>query len=158
MSTGLPCLYCHADPCRGAPNWCCQALKDVVEANEETNRLKNTGIPTILFCPECKYQHVDRGEWATKPHRTHLCEICGHLWRPFEVATYGTTTQDIFVPEVLASVKNTPPYKTLGKFMAEGYCPHKLFGEAWWKTRTAEYVNTHGCDICRVASRRERPF
>ncbi len=41
-----------------------------------------------LNCPECGKPHVDRGEWATKPHHTHLCEHCGHKWR-VEPYTFG---------------------------------------------------------------------
>lgn len=42
-----------------------------------------------LRCPECIAPHIDKDEWATKPHRTHLCEYCGHKWRPKETATVG---------------------------------------------------------------------
>lgn len=45
--------------------------------------------PFELFCPECGNQHIDRDEWATRPHKTHLCEWCFHEWRPFEFATVG---------------------------------------------------------------------
>ena len=33
--------------------------------------------------------HVDQDEFATTPHRTHLCHGCGNLWRPYPVATVG---------------------------------------------------------------------
>ncbi len=46
-------------------------------------------IPMILFCPGCGHQHIDRGEWATKRHRKHLCEKCGQIWKPAPVATVG---------------------------------------------------------------------
>ena len=42
-----------------------------------------------LRCPQCDKKHVDRGEWETKLHRSHLCECCGHVWRPFEYYTVG---------------------------------------------------------------------
>lgn len=45
--------------------------------------------PLILLCPECEVSHIDRAEWAERPHKTHLCENCGHEWRPFEVPTVG---------------------------------------------------------------------
>src|SRR5688500_17668856 len=45
--------------------------------------------PIITHCPNCGIQHVDRGEWATKSHKTHLCECCGHLWRPHDYPTVG---------------------------------------------------------------------
>lgn len=46
-------------------------------------------IPVILHCPECRTQHVDRDEWATRPHRTHLCAKCGLEWRASQVPTVG---------------------------------------------------------------------
>ncbi len=47
-------------------------------------------VPAILNCPKCGGQHVDHGIWATtRIHRTHLCEHCGHTWRPFDYATVG---------------------------------------------------------------------
>jgi len=42
-----------------------------------------------LHCPQCTKQHIDRGEWTTKVHRTHLCEYCGTLWRPSTFPTVG---------------------------------------------------------------------
>lgn len=49
--------------------------------------------PLILLCPVCEVAHVDRAEWATRPHKTHLCENCGHEWRPFEVPTVGVAAR-----------------------------------------------------------------
>lgn len=46
-------------------------------------------IPLILFCPACGHQHIDEGEWATKPHKTHLCEACETDWRPSMKPTVG---------------------------------------------------------------------
>lgn len=31
-----------------------------------------------LRCPRCGRFHVDREEWAWRPHHTHLCEHCDH--------------------------------------------------------------------------------
>lgn len=47
--------------------------------------------PSILtlLCPRCGREHVDRGEWATKVHTTHLCEFCGKTWRPQETPSFG---------------------------------------------------------------------
>jgi len=45
--------------------------------------------PIITNCPKCGLQHIDKGEWATKAHKTHLCEGCGTKWRPKETATVG---------------------------------------------------------------------
>lgn len=45
-----------------------------------------------LSCPDCDAPHVDEGEWATRPHKTHLCGTCGHEWRPAEHYTVGIQT------------------------------------------------------------------
>ncbi len=52
-------------------------------------------IPMILFCPSCGEQHIDEGEWATKLHKTHLCQHCECEWRPANVATVGVETIDV---------------------------------------------------------------
>ena len=57
--------------------------------------LRSAGVPTLLWCPRCGQQHIDKGLWATVPHRTHYCNYCCTEWRPFEVATYGCSVEDI---------------------------------------------------------------
>ena len=59
------------------------------------SELRNAGIPTLLWCPCCGQPHIDRGLWATTPHRTHYCKYCCTEWRPFEVATYGCEVAEI---------------------------------------------------------------
>lgn len=46
-------------------------------------------VPMILTCVSCGARHVDRGEFATKPHHTHSCQSCGVTWRPAVVCTVG---------------------------------------------------------------------
>ena len=46
-------------------------------------------IPMILTCPACSARHVDKGVFAAKPHHTHACQSCGHVWRPAIVCTVG---------------------------------------------------------------------
>lgn len=46
-------------------------------------------IPLILWCPACHERHIDEGEQATTPHRTHACQSCGVLWAPAVVPTVG---------------------------------------------------------------------
>lgn len=48
-----------------------------------------TPIPMILTCPMCSARHIDRGEFATKPHHTHACQSCGMVWRPAIAPTVG---------------------------------------------------------------------
>lgn len=62
-------------------------------------------IPMVMYCPD-GHQHIDKDEWATKPHKTHQCqvipgcrypgcrnlhshEMCGLEWRPSEHPTVG---------------------------------------------------------------------
>ncbi len=41
---------------------------------------------------------MDRDEWATRRHRTHLCEHCGHLWTPHAFYTVGVEHTPRFSP------------------------------------------------------------
>jgi hypothetical protein len=62
-------------------------------------------IPMLLFCPHCGEQHIDAPEeaecdgeivqsigWANPPHRSHLCHVCGTVWRPADVPTTGVAS------------------------------------------------------------------
>lgn len=64
---------------------------DIFDANQVTQWNLHHPEPVVasLFCPNCKTRHVDKMEWATKPHKTHLCEYCGMEWKPFEFNTVG---------------------------------------------------------------------
>ena len=46
-------------------------------------------IPMRLTCPGCGALHIDKGDFAAKPHHTHACQSCGMVWRPAVVATVG---------------------------------------------------------------------
>jgi rubredoxin len=46
-------------------------------------------IPMLLWCPDCGNRHIDNSVFATKPHHTHACQHCGHVWRPAIVPTVG---------------------------------------------------------------------
>lgn len=51
-------------------------------------------IKACLYCLHCGKPHVDRGEWATRIHRTHLCEHCGKEWSlPFHAI--GVLMEDL---------------------------------------------------------------
>ncbi len=50
---------------------------------------KPNPIPMLLWCPECRMRHIDKGEFATKEHHTHACQGCGMVWRPAVVPTVG---------------------------------------------------------------------
>lgn len=47
-------------------------------------------VPMKLNCPECGMLHMDYGEWAERPHKTHLCLHCKHEWRPHDFPTVGS--------------------------------------------------------------------
>ena len=50
---------------------------------------QNEPVPMLLWCPECGARHVDVDDFAIKPHHTHACQACGHVWRPAIIATVG---------------------------------------------------------------------
>lgn len=55
--------------------------------------LRRTDVPCppiamILFCPGCHEQHVD-ADAPRRRHHTHLCDSCGHEWKPSHAATMG---------------------------------------------------------------------
>ena len=58
-------------------------------AEKKLADLNSIGVDTILFCPTCRTQHIDKGEWGITLHKTHLCEKCGHKWKPYPVPTFG---------------------------------------------------------------------
>lgn len=51
-----------------------------------------TPVAILTWCPRCDFQHIDRDEWATRPHRTHLCGNCDHEWAPLPYPTVGVLT------------------------------------------------------------------
>jgi len=76
-------------------NWNQTAIAACVTAFRPTEALSahppatGSPVPVTIFCPECAVPHLDEGEWATRPHKTHQCQSCGHEWRPFPFATVG---------------------------------------------------------------------
>lgn len=46
-------------------------------------------LAMLLWCPSCKFRHIDEDVFATKPHHTHACQNCGMVWRPAIVSTIG---------------------------------------------------------------------
>lgn len=57
-------------------------------------------VPMLIWCPECSERHIDEGEFATKIHHTHSCQVCGHTWRPAVVPTVGVKFLPGFKNEV----------------------------------------------------------
>lgn len=54
-----------------------------------------TPEPRIIHCPACGFQHVDEGEWASKPHTRHRCAACDRVWSEAGHATIGVTEEDL---------------------------------------------------------------
>lgn len=48
-----------------------------------------------IYCPVCTTRHYDEHDpdtginWATRPHRKHLCANCKHVWQEAEHNTIG---------------------------------------------------------------------
>lgn len=66
-------------------------VSDILEAYRRLSSRSSAGavIQMELHCPFCHEQHIDEGEWETRPHKTHLCVRCEHQWRPANVPTVG---------------------------------------------------------------------
>lgn len=63
--------------------------RELAERNSLVRDLINKPIEMFLKCPQCAAPHIDKEAWATKPHRTHLCEYCKTEWRPCNLYTVG---------------------------------------------------------------------
>ena len=46
-------------------------------------------IASLILCPRCFFQHIDEGEFATRPHTSHSCQECGLTWKQAMIATVG---------------------------------------------------------------------
>ncbi len=69
----------------GSPEICPTCLAAEVDARAR----QVAAIPMRLICPDCGELHIDEGAFATKPHHTHACQVCGAVWRPAVVDTFG---------------------------------------------------------------------
>ncbi len=82
-------------PCIVEPSGYCQVHKQqrgICYTTRPDELLREPApIPMLLICPKCCFQHLDEGEWVSRPHKTHLCLSpgCGHAWRPANVPTVG---------------------------------------------------------------------
>ena len=78
------------------------------------------GAPMVIWCVKCGAQHHDDLEWRAKPHKTHLCEACGHEWRPFDYPTIGVCHDEIDLDAQIEWLK----------LVRGNYKRRKLFAEA----------------------------
>lgn len=71
------------------------------ESVKNLSEYRGEPIPMVLYCP-VGHLHLDEGDWASRPHRTHQCQYivrsaefhvaekrCGLEWRPASVPTVG---------------------------------------------------------------------
>lgn len=62
----------------------CEALRSTAKHFGPKPKQASDGrypLKAILICPSCGGVHVDRNEWSTAMHHTHLCEHCSFEWR-----------------------------------------------------------------------------
>jgi hypothetical protein len=76
-----------------------EALGPLLKTHLNVDAIRAEPIDMLLFCPQCGEQHIDeaKGEWdgqpwMNPPHKSHLCESCGCIWRPSDHATNGVRT------------------------------------------------------------------
>jgi len=71
-------------------DWLARAYMDMLCIFE-----RQKPIPMVLHCPKCGRQHVDEADpasgWTNPPHKSHLCDGCGCIWRPAVVPTNGVS-------------------------------------------------------------------
>ncbi len=78
-----------ADACRLAGVTLDSGLEGAGYGLMQALSLPVRGVPLLLWCPQCNQRHIDVGEWATRLHHTHACQVCGNVWRPALVETVG---------------------------------------------------------------------
>ena len=74
--------------CRPKPEHSVQ-YNDVIKSKCPCEHCKDPNarpMPIVTHCPNCGLIHVDRGEWATKPHKTHRCVDYTEQLEDIEVA------------------------------------------------------------------------
>ena len=77
-------------------DFCAKDHEAILAQRDRALAVVEAPIPMILHCVVCNEQHVDRDEWATRPHKTHWCEHCGTEWRPSLRPTVGVETLAAF--------------------------------------------------------------
>jgi hypothetical protein len=74
----LHCPVCHAQHVDEAESECAACQGIGLRSYPE-----NGGLD--MACEPCGAT----GRWLNPPHRSHLCHVCGCIWRPADVATNG---------------------------------------------------------------------
>jgi hypothetical protein len=111
-------------------------------------------IPMLLWCPGCGERHLDEGEFATKPHHTHACQLCGLAWRPAVVDTLGVQ----FLPGFrTASALGTDPPKATTKRKRTRKSDHNGLGNCWRARAAVARCAECGMDCCDVCHQHDEP-
>ena len=101
------CIVARLDKCLNVSElvMSIHAAESRAEAAErELAEERASPVLVILFCPLCRKQHIDEGEWAERPHRVHRCvddacgKGCGNEWRASLVPTCGVTYAELEAP------------------------------------------------------------
>lgn len=106
-----------------------------------------TPLRMRLRCEKCGELHIDKGEWATKPHKHHRCEKCGLVWQPALVHTVGVQFLDeepagyaasmfpspgaVIAPDAKASVVR-PVLKIKAPLFPSGFCTLVVCEKCGW--------------------------
>jgi len=62
---------------------------DLIRKLDEKRAADELPIRMLLECPNCFERHIDEGEWATRPHKIHECQACGHQFKVCDRPTVG---------------------------------------------------------------------
>lgn len=114
-------------------------------------------VPMTLFCPFCGVQHVDEGEWATRPHKTHQCQSCKKEWRLFEYPTVGVAPVPV---EGAREWYKTHVVAEVGQINADFYLDQKRVEpweilESFTSSRIAHVTSTNLIALQRSEARAE---
>lgn len=72
-------------------------------------KLNNVKLENVA-CHHCGKMHSDNGQFAYKPHRTHFCNYCGHLFR----------VQDANISQELETIYDIPMLKLANREITIG--------------------------------------
>ena len=81
----------------------------VVERVKHALKRSDYSLRIIAICPICQLQHIDEGEWATRPHRRHRCvdgpfgKGCGYEWTIAAIPTVGVRSEDLRITNRLVA-------------------------------------------------------
>lgn len=84
----LYCPKCHAQHIDLPQELCRKTDPTAFLQNKHCWSKKGHDGPCNL-APSHHLDALEKNLWKNPPHRSHLCQSCGHIWRPADVATNG---------------------------------------------------------------------